>query len=38
MKASKDYRDDLLKRLAKPEYAAAYLNACLDDGDEGVFM
>lgn len=38
MKASKDYREDLLKRLAKPEYAAAYLNACLDDGDEGVFM
>jgi probable addiction module antidote protein len=38
MKASKDYHGDLLKRLEDPAYAAAYLNACLNDGDDGVFL
>lgn len=38
MKPSKSYHDDLLQRLAEPKYAAAYLNACLEDGDEGVFL
>ena len=38
MKPSKSYHDDLLQRLAKPKYAAAYLNSCLEDGDEGVFL
>lgn len=38
MKPSKSYHEDLLKRLADPKYAAEYLNACLDDGDEGVFL
>lgn len=38
MKPSKSYHEDLLKRLADPGYAAEYLNACLEDGDEGVFL
>jgi len=38
MKPSKDYHDDLLRRLADPKYAEAYLNACLEDEDEGVFL
>lgn len=28
------YRDDLLRRLKDPEYAAAYLSACLEDEEE----
>ena len=31
------YRDDLLHRLKEPEYAAAYLSACLED-DEKTFL
>ncbi len=38
MKPSKSYHDDLLQRLADPAYAAQYLTACLEDGDEGVFL
>ena len=38
MKPSKSYHTDLLLRLADPAYAAEYLNACLEDGDEGVFL
>lgn len=38
MKPSKNYHDDLLQRLADTEYAAEYLTACLEDGDEGVFL
>lgn len=28
------YRDDLLRRLKDPKYAAAYLSACLEDDDD----
>ena len=38
MKPSKSYHKDLLLRLAEPEYAAAYLNTCLEDKDESVFL
>ena len=38
MKPSKAYHEDLFKRLAEPSYAAEYLNTCLEDGDEGVFL
>ena len=31
------YRDDLLRRLKDPQYAAAYLSACLED-DEATFL
>jgi probable addiction module antidote protein len=32
------YRDDLLKSLERPEDAAHYLNACLEDEDARVFL
>ena len=32
-----DYRDDLLRRLKDPKYAAAYLSACLED-DAATFL
>jgi DNA-binding phage protein len=36
MKPTAGHRDDLLRRLKEPGYAAAYLNQCLeDDDDEG---
>ena len=35
MKPTISYRDDLLRRLKEPEYAAAYLNKCLEDDDDG---
>lgn len=38
MKPSVDYRDDLLRRLKNPRYAVGYLNACLQDDDDGVFL
>ena len=38
MKPSKSYHADLLKRLADPEYALGYLNAALEDDDEGTFL
>jgi probable addiction module antidote protein len=34
MKPTKSYYDDLMRRLKDPEYAAAYLTACLEDEDE----
>lgn len=38
MKAAVSYHDDLLRRLKNPKYAAGYLNACLEEGDEGAFL
>ncbi|MBI2193891.1 MAG: putative addiction module antidote protein [Planctomycetes bacterium] len=38
MKAAVSYHDDLLRRLEDPNYAAGYLNACLEDQDEGAFL
>lgn len=38
IKSTTSYRDGLLKDLAKPEEAAAYLNAALEDGDQDVFL
>lgn len=38
MKPAISYHDDLLKRLKNPDYAAAYLNGCLEDDDPGVFL
>ena len=35
---SKPYRDSLLKSLKKPDEAAHYLNACLEDEDPRVFL
>ncbi len=36
-KASVSYRDDLLRRLKEPEFAAGYLSKCLED-DEATFL
>ena len=33
-----NYMDDLHKDLKNPEFALKYLNACLEDGDQGVFL
>ncbi len=38
MKPAISYHDDLLLRLKDPKYAVAYLNGCLEDDDEGVFL
>lgn len=38
MKLTESYHEDLLKRLADPKYAMGYLNAVLEDGDEGDFL
>ena len=37
-KLSTSYHISLLKRLRRPKYALGYLNACLEDGDDGVFL
>jgi len=37
-KPSVSYLIGLHKRLADPEYAVAFLNECLDDPDERVFL
>ena len=37
MKTS-SYEDDLYKDLRNPIFALKYLNACLEDGDHGVFL
>ena len=37
-KASTSYREGLIKDLAKPEEAAAYLNAALEDGTADIFL
>jgi probable addiction module antidote protein len=34
----KDYREDLLKRLREPGYAAEYLEATLAEGDSAAFL
>lgn len=38
MKPAISYHKDLLQRLKDPKYAVGYLNACLEEGDEGVFL
>ena len=38
MKATVGYHEDLLFRLKDPEYAVGYLNACLEDEDDGAFL
>lgn len=38
MKAAVSYHDDLLRRLKDPKYAVGYLNACLEEEDEGTFL
>ena len=38
MKPILKYHDDLLQRLKNANYAATYLNACLDQGDEEDFL
>lgn len=35
---TRNYQDDLLKRLASSKYAAKYLKAAFDDGDEPGFL
>ncbi len=32
------YHEDLIESLKDPKYALGYLNACLEDEDEGVFL
>lgn len=36
-KPSASYRDDLLRRLKEPDFAAGYLSKCLED-DEATFL
>lgn len=38
MKPAVSYHEDLLHRLKNPKYAVGYLNACLEDEDEGAFL
>lgn len=38
MKAAISHEASLLRRLKDPKYAVGYLNACLEDGHEGVFL
>lgn len=33
-----NYKEDLHKELQDPAFALKYLNACLEDGDHGVFL
>lgn len=35
---TESYRENLLESLRNPDEAAAYLNACLEDGDGRVFL
>ena len=37
-KTSTSYKEGLIKDLADPEEAAAYLNAALEDGSQQVFL
>ena len=37
-KLTKSYREDLVKRLRNPKYAATYLNTALMDDDPAVFL
>lgn len=34
----RDYQEDLLERLKEPSYAAAYLDAALEEDDPNVFL
>ncbi len=36
--ASVPYEDGLMKRLKEPEYAAGYLKACCEDGEESFLI
>ena len=38
MKATVNYHDDLLHRLKDPQYAVGYLNAVLEEGEDGDFL
>lgn len=38
MRPAVSYHDDLLRRLKDPKYAVGYLNACLEEGDDGDFL
>ena len=38
MKPTIRYNDDILRRLKNPKYAAAYLNTCLEKGDDIDFL
>lgn len=38
MKKRHTYQGDLMKRLKNSRYALGYLNAALEDDDEGVFL
>lgn len=35
---TRSHQDDLLKRLSSPKYAAKYLKAAFQDGDEPAFL
>ena len=37
-KLTSNHHDYLIKKLKNHKYALGYLNACLEDGDEGVFL
>ena len=34
----RNYKDDLIERLKAPDYAAAYLEKVLEDGDKAAFL
>ncbi len=34
MRTYRDYKEDLIEKLKDPEYATAYLNACLEESYE----
>jgi len=38
MRKFRNYKEDLFKDLKDPEFAAAYLNAALEDDDPTVFL
>jgi probable addiction module antidote protein len=38
MKPTRSYKEWLFKRIKDPEKALGYLRACLEDGDERVFL
>jgi len=38
MRKFRNYKEDLFKDLKNPEFAAAYLNAALEDEDSSVFL
>lgn len=42
MRKYRNYKEDLIEKLKDPEYAAAYLNACLEESfeakDMGIFQ